>query len=150
MQFRRVGSSVIDAPGDPGGPQAGGPAGSGAASRIRVTIQAFIRAWIEDDRERLRGLSTPDIAISWTGFDGGPVTARGLDEVLVTGREFEERFGRAVRYTMVDTMGGAQHGAILFEPAELGIETDRVARVAVYRIEDGRVAAVTVYLDQAD
>lgn len=152
MRFRRVGAEVFEGP-------AGVSRAHGAGSdwnplsthgRNRATMVEFAMAWMAHDWDRVRQLTVPDLTCRWTGFGETPVTARSLEEAIAATPGFEQRHGTATRYSVVEAMGGESHAAILFEPEDVGSDVDHVARVAVYRIEDGRVVAISVYADRRD
>jgi hypothetical protein len=152
MRFRKVGPEVLDGP---GGTSRGTPSGSdrspiGTHGRNRATTVEFAKAWMAHDWDRVRQLAGPELTCRWTGFGQDGVTARTLEEAIAFTPGFEARHGTAARYRVVEAMGGEHHAAILFEPADLGVDVDHVARVAVYRIEDGRVVGISVYADRRD
>ena len=150
MRFRKVGPEALDGP---GGASRGVAPGSDRRAvsthgRNRAVMAEFAAAWMAHDWDRVRQLAGPGLTCRWIGFGQDGVTARTLEEAIASTPHFEARHGTAARYTVVEAMGGEQHAAILFEPADLGSDIDHVARVAVYRIEDGRVVAISVYADR--
>jgi len=154
MRFRRVASDVWQmVPGGGRHPRrserehqrrAVGP------QRSRDLVLTFISAWAHDDRATLDALSTTDLTCRWSGFGAEPETAQGLEEVIRHGRDFERRYGRGERYRLVESMGGQRHAAILFEPDGTHPEGGHAARIAVYRLEGERIAAIAVYGDLLD
>lgn len=152
MRFRRVGAQVMDGSG--GGGVAVGEAVPARRitthGRNRETTMAFALAWSQRDLDALRALGSPEISCRWIGFGSEPVTARGLDALLEVGTEFEQRYGVAERYTLVEAMGGESHAAILWEPSSAGAAKHHVARVAIYRLENERITSIAVYADHAD
>ena len=152
MRFRKVGPEVLDGP---GGASRGTTPGSdwspvSTHGRNRAVMVEFATAWMAHDWDRVRQLAGPELTCRWTGFGQDGVTARTLEEAIAFTPGFESRHGTAARYSVVEAMGGESHAAILFEPADVGTDVDHVARVAVYRIEDGRVVAISVYADRRD
>jgi hypothetical protein len=120
------------------------------ALQNRQAVLRFFEAWSSNDLDTLRRLSADRLSGRWVGFQPEPVTAVGLEQVLATGRDFELRHGATKRYAIVEALAGSTHVAVLVEPDGLGREIDRVARVAVYRLEAGRVASIAVYADRND
>jgi hypothetical protein len=153
MRFRRVSPDLIDGGGSVAAMARRRPAGP----RRRVTAQegqaptaaavAFAGAWMSGDRDGMARSSTPDVVCRWVGFEPAPLEAVGLDALIEMGREFERRHGVADRYSVVDSMGGASHAALLFEMRNVPAGAEWTARVAIYRVEDGRVAGIAVYAD---
>ncbi len=151
MRFRRVGPAVMD--GSDNGSRTL-PAGSdwspgSTHGRNRATMITFATAWMAHDWDTVRRLAVPDLTCRWTGFAEGTRVARSLEEAIAFQPELEAHHGTAARYSVVEAMGGEQHAAILFETDRAG-DVDDVARVAVYRIEDDRVVAISVYADRVD
>jgi hypothetical protein len=150
MRFRKVGPEALDGP---GGTSRGVASGSdrrpvSTHGRNRAVMVEFAAAWMAHDWDRVRRLAGPALTCRWAGFGQDGVTARTLEEAIAFTPHFESRHGTAARYSVVEAMGGEHHAAILFEPADSGSDIDHVARVAVYRIEDGRVVAISVYADR--
>jgi len=110
----------------------------------------FISAWNLRDHATMVALSTPDLTCRWIGFGAEPETAHGLEDILRHGRDFELRYGKSERYSLVESMGGQRHAAILFEPDDTHPEGGHAARLAVYRLEGDRIAAIAVYGDRLD
>ena len=152
MRFRKVGPEALDGPGGASRAVAHGSDGDPVSphDRNRATMVEFATAWMAHDWDRVRQMAGPELTCRWTGFGREVVTARTLEEAIAFTPGYEARHGTAERYSVVEAMGGEQHAAILFEPADVGSDVDRVARVAVYRIEDGRVVAISVYADRRD
>jgi hypothetical protein len=152
MRFRRVGPEALDGLGGASRSDVYGSDWNPGSThgRNRETMITFATAWMAHDWDRVRQMAVPDLTCRWTGFSGEVVTARTLEEAIGFTPGFEARHGTATRYSVVEAMGGEHHAAILFEPADVGSDVDRVARVAVYRIEDDRVVAISVYADRRD
>jgi len=110
----------------------------------------FISAWNQRDRAAMVALSTPDLTCRWSGFGAEPEIAHGLEDIVRKGNDYERRFGKGERYTLVESMGGQRHAAILFEPDATHPEGGHAARIAVYRLEGDRIAAIAVYGDRLD
>ncbi len=153
MRFRKVASDVwqtVPAGGRARRSARGVDRWSAGPRRNRDLVLTFVAAWAVDDRATLSALSTEDLVCRWSGFGSEPVVARGLEELLRHGRDFERRYGVAERYTLVESMGGQRHAAILFEPDDTHREDGHAARIAVYRLERERIAAIFVYGDRLD
>jgi len=155
MRFHRVGSEVL-------GKRSAGAVGprrreTGRASSVshrarslnRDIVMTFAAAWAADDRATMAALAADGITCRWTGFGSAAAEAVGLAEVIVVGREFERRHGRAGHYQIVETLGGVRHAAIMFEPGP-GPRADHGARIAVYGLEGDRIASISVYGDRLD
>ena len=127
--------------------------GSGASARARGRNRelalTFAGAWASGDRATMAALAREDVTCRWTGFGSTATEAVGLSAVLEVGREFERRHGRATHYQVVETLGGTRHAAIMWEPGP-GPRADHGARIAVYRVEDDRIASIAVYGDRLD
>ena len=149
MRFRKVAPDVWQPSKAGAGTRRETHAGGGPR-RNRDLVMTFIRAWNVDDRATLAALTTPDVTCRWSGFGVDPVDAQGLDAVIRHGRDFERRYGKAERYTLVESMGGQRHAAILFEPDGTHPEGGHAARIAVYRLDGDRIASIAAYGDQLD
>lgn len=151
MRFHRVRSEVLDSAGGGVAVASGAPVRRITAhGRNRETVAAFAAAWMHRDLPTLKALSTPEITCRWIGFGGPAVTAHGMEEMLRIGAEFEQHHGVAERYSVVETMGGESHAAILWEPGSAGTAANHGARVAIYRLDRERVTSIAVYADRVD
>lgn len=155
MRFHRVDSEVwgMGSGGGMGRRSVHAARSSGASHRARQhnrdLVMTFAAAWAADDRATMAAIATADISCRWTGFGPEAENAVGLLEVIRVGRDFERRHGRAGHYRVVETLGGVRHAAIMWELAP-GLDADRSARIAVYRVEDDRIATIAVYGDRLD
>lgn len=145
MRFRRVSADVF------AGGTGVGVTGAARRSRSGATpsqvAYAFAHAWMTGNMPGMERWSVPGLVCRWVGFGDGPLDAVGLDQTLAVGRAFEQRHGVASSYSVVDALTGTSHGAILFELPTVPAGSDRSVRIAVYKVEAGRVASITVYAD---
>lgn len=158
MRFRTVSAQVLEEPRSgasrrrPVRHRTGrtGPAQHAGPRRTREIVMTFTAAWAADDRATMAALTTPDVTCRWSGFEPEPIVARGLWEVLRQGRGFEDRHGIADHYGVLESMGGRRHAAVLFELDRPLPGLDRGVRIAVYRLDGGRIAAIAVYGERLD
>jgi len=154
MRFRRVDSEVMSAavatlprPRTEGRARLGQVAAD-PPGHVDAVLR-FVQAYRAGDVEALGGVCQPGITCRWVGFDGAAERASGMSDVLALGREFERRYGQSDRTTVVESMTGQDHVAILFRVTDQAPGVP-AARVAVYRLQQGRVAAIAVYADLPD
>ncbi|MFN8623923.1 MAG: hypothetical protein U0869_24540 [Chloroflexota bacterium] len=129
--------------------RAGAPVRGTDSAPMDVAL-AFALAWMADDLSDLERRSAADLECRWIGFEPEPLVAHGLPDALRVGRRFEERHGKASRYSVADSLVGARHAAILFEVDELPPGQVSGVRMAIYRVEDARVTSIEVYADRLD
>jgi ketosteroid isomerase-like protein len=108
----------------------------------RALIEAWIAAFARGDLDEARRLYADDgVLHAWHP----PELAgdyRGLDEAL---RWFQRKSaweGRPVNYSVEELLGGERHAATILR---LSADAEEWRQVAVYRIDDGRIAEVWLY-----
>ncbi len=113
------------------------------SKEIGEALRAYADAWLAADLERVLGMYHDEIVLHYMGESPLAGTHAGKDEVLAVLGQASWRASRKL-IEVEDVLIGESLGAIL-AIEDLGDPPQRVRRVLLYRVEDGKLRECWLY-----